>query len=319
MRDTTVPIYLIAGFLESGKTTFLRFTLEQEYFRIDGKTLLILCEEGEEEYDEVERAKKGVSIISVEEQEQLTTEFLNGLEKYYKPNMIMIEWNGVWKLVDLLDLDMPKEWAVTQIITMLDSTTFPMYINNMRAMILDEVRYSDVVIVNRCDDATDRSTIRRNIKAVNRKAMISYERADGKEAGEFEEELPYDMSADRLEISDADYGIWFMDATENAKNYEGKSIHFLAMLYVSPRLPKGFVVPGRMVMTCCAEDTQFSGFLAKLPAAVDPASLKSRMWFDVTADIHVQSMREYKGKGVVLYITSMVPAKEPADQLIYFS
>ena len=49
MDDIRVPIYLVTGFLESGKTTFLDFTLQQEYFAIDGKTLLILCEEGEEE------------------------------------------------------------------------------------------------------------------------------------------------------------------------------------------------------------------------------------------------------------------------------
>ena len=313
------PVFVINGFLESGKTSFIRDTLNDPQFLASGKVLLILCEEGEEEYDEVELAQKGVSIISVEEQEQLTTEFLTGLEIFYKPNMIMVEWNGVWKLVDFLDLDLPKEWQLSQIITLMDSTTFPMYINNMRSMILDEVRYSDVVIVNRCDDATDRSAIRRNIKAVNRKAMISYERADGKDAGEFEEELPYDMSKRELEISDADYGIWFMDATENYKDYDGKSVHFLSMLYVSPRLPKGYIVPGRMVMTCCAADTQFNGFLAKLPATINPDTLRSRMWFDITADIRVQSMREYKGKGVVLYITKMVPAQEPADPLVYFS
>ena len=313
------PVFVINGFLESGKTSFIRDTLNDPQFLASGKVLLILCEEGEEEYDEVELAQKGVSIISVEEQEQLTTEFLTGLEKFYKPNMIMVEWNGVWKLVDFLDLDLPKEWQLSQIITLMDSTTFPMYINNMRSMILDEVRYSDVVIVNRCDDATDRSAIRRNIKAVNRKAMISYERADGKDAGEFEEELPYDMSKRELEISDADDGIWFMDATENYKDYDGKTVHFLSMLYVSPRLPKGYIVPGRMVMTCCAADTQFNGFLAKLPATINPDTLRSRMWFDITADIRVQSMREYKGKGVVLYITKMVPAQEPADPLVYFS
>ena len=313
------PVFVINGFLDSGKTSFIRDTLNDPQFLASGKVLVILCEEGEEELDEVALLKKGVSIITVEDQDQLTTEFMKGLEDFYKPNMIMIEWNGVWKLVDLLDTDMPQNWVLSQIITLLDSTTFPMYINNMRAMILDEVRYSDVVIVNRCDDATDRSAIRRNIKAVNRKAMISYERADGKDAGEFEEELPYDMTQKHLEISDADYGIWHMDAAEHPEAYDGKSIHFLSMLYVSPRLPKGYIVPGRMVMTCCAEDTQFNGFLAKLPAAVDPDSLRSRMWFEITADIRVQNMREYKGKGVVLHITSMVPAKEPADPLIYFS
>ena len=313
------PVFVINGFLDSGKTSFIRDTLNDPQFLASGKLLLILTEEGEEEYDEIELSKKGVSIITVEEQEQLTTEFLLGLDDFYDPNMIMIEWNGMWKLTDLLELDMPESWMLGQIITMVDSTTFPMYLANMRAMILDEVRYSDVVIVNRCYDNTDRSQIRRSIKAVNRKTQISYERADGQVAGDFEDELPYDLSQKEIEITDADYGIWFMDASENPEHYEGKTLHFLAMLYVSPRLPKGFIVPGRMVMACCAEDTQFSGFMAKLPVTVAPESLRSRMWFEITADVHVQRMREYKGKGVVLYITRMVPAKEPADPMIYFS
>ena len=313
------PVFVINGFLDSGKTSFIRDTLSDPKFLASGKLLLILAEEGEEEYDEIALSKKGVSIISVEEQEQLTTKFLCDLEDFYDPDMIMIEWNGMWKLTDLLELDLPQNWVLGQIVTMVDATSFPMYLANMRSMILDEVRYSDVVIVNRCTDTTDRSQIRRSIKAVNRKTQISYERADGKPAGDFDEELPYDIKQKYIEISDADYGIWFMDATDNPDSYEGKSLHFLAMLYVSPRLPKGFIVPGRMVMACCAEDTQFSGFLAKVPAAVSIDSLKSRMWFEITADVHVQRMREYKGKGVVLYITSMVPAKEPADPMIYFS
>ena len=51
MDEIRVPIYLITGFLESGKTSFLNFTLQQDYFYTEGKTLLILCEEGEVEYD----------------------------------------------------------------------------------------------------------------------------------------------------------------------------------------------------------------------------------------------------------------------------
>ena len=313
------PVFVINGFLDSGKTSFIRDTLNDPQFLSSGKVLLILTEEGEEEYDEVELARKGVSIITVEEQEQLTTDFLCRLEAFYEPHMVMVEWNGMWKLLDFLDMDMPESWMLGQIITIVDSTTFPMYLANMRAMILDEVRYSDVVIVNRCDDATDRSLIRRSSKAVNRKTQISYERADGKAADDFEDELPYDITQQQIDISDADYGIWYMDASEYPEHYEGKTLRFLSMLYVSPRLPKGYIVPGRMVMTCCAEDTQFSGFLAKIPAAVDPASLRSRMWFEITADVKIQNMREYKGKGVVLYITSMVPAKEPADPMIYFS
>ena len=313
------PVFIINGFLDSGKTSFLRDTLNNPQFLSSGRVLLIQCEEGEEELDEVALSKKGVSILSVESQEQLTEQFLREMEKFYKPDMIMFEWNGMWKLTDLLDLDMPQDWVLAQIVTIMDATTFSMYLANMRSMVLDEVRYSDVVIVNRCDDSTDRSAIRRNIKAVNRKAQISYERADGKDFGEEEEILPYDITQSVIDITDADYGIWYMDASEHPERYVGKTVHFLSMLYVSSRIAKGYIVPGRMVMTCCAEDTQFSGFMAKLPAVVDPKALRSRMWMDVTAVCEMEYMKEYKGKGLVLHITRMLPAVAPADPLIYFS
>ena len=49
--DDITPVFLINGFLEAGKTEFLSFTMEQDYFRTEGKTLLIVCEEGDTEYD----------------------------------------------------------------------------------------------------------------------------------------------------------------------------------------------------------------------------------------------------------------------------
>ena len=49
--NISTPVYLVTGVLESGKTSFLDFTAKQDYFQIEGTTLLITCEEGEEEYD----------------------------------------------------------------------------------------------------------------------------------------------------------------------------------------------------------------------------------------------------------------------------
>ena len=45
-----IPVYLFTGFLESGKTTFIQETLEDSGFNMGERTLLLLCEEGEEEY-----------------------------------------------------------------------------------------------------------------------------------------------------------------------------------------------------------------------------------------------------------------------------
>lgn len=313
------PIFIVQGFLDSGKTTFIKETLEDPEFREEGKILIILCEEGEEEYDEVAYAKRGIQVITVEDEAQLTSEFLFGLETFYEPDMIMVEMNGMWKLENFLDLDFPEGWVMAQIITMVDSTTFPVYMANMRSLMLDEVRYADVVIVNRCDDNTDKVAIRRGIKPVNRKAQIIYEREDGMDAGEVEEELPYDMTKDELEITDDDYGIWYMDAMDHPENYAGKTVRFLGMLYVSPKLPTGYIVPGRMAMTCCADDIAFIGLLTKVPPTMDIRSLRSRQWFEVTATMKVEYQREYKGKGPVLYATKMIPAQEPADKLVYFN
>lgn len=313
------PVFIINGFLDSGKTTFIKETLQDPQFRNGGKILLILCEEGEEEYDEVALAKQGVSIVSVEKEEQLTDEFLFGLEMFYKPHMVMVEMNGMWKLASILERNMPDEWALVQIITIADATTFDAYMKNMRSLMLEEMKYSDIAIFNRCTDETNKTVIRRSIKPVNRKIQLIYEREDGIDDSEDEEELPYDISQSHLEITDEDYGIWYMDAMDHPDAYVGKTVSFLAMTYVSLKLPKGCFVPGRMAMTCCADDVAFIGFLAKPPAAVNVKQLKSRQWYQVTAVVKKEYQREYQGEGPVLYVTALVPAEEPADKLVYFN
>ncbi len=313
------PVFIIQGFLDSGKTTFIKETLQDPEFREEGKILIILCEEGEEEYDEVALAKRGIQVISVEEPSQLTSEFLAGLDIFYEPNMIMVEMNGMWKVEEFLDLDFPKDWMMAQIISIVDATTFSSYMANMRSLMLDEVRYADVIIVNRCDDSTDKTAIRRSIKPVNRKAQIIYEREDGLDNAEEEEELPYDMTKNELEITDDDYGIWYMDSMDHPENYAGKTVHFLAMLYVSPKLPKGYIVPGRMAMTCCVDDVAFIGLLTKVPPTMDITKLRSRQWVEVTATMKVEYQKEYQGKGPVLYASKLIPAAEPKDKLVYFN
>ncbi len=313
------PVFIINGFLDSGKTSFIKDTLNDPQFLEGGRLLIILCEEGEEEYDEVALQKKGVSIITVEEQSQLTGQFLNGLELYYNPNMIMFEMNGMWNMDEMMEMDFPENWVPSQIISLIDGSSIEGYLTNMKKMVLDLVRYSDIIIVNRCDDNTNKSLIRRSIKPVNRKAQLVYERADGRDAGAEEEELPYDMSQPFLEITDEDYGIWYMDCMDKPREYEGKTVHFLGMLYLSDKLPKGYCVPGRMAMTCCVQDIAFIGLLTKLPPVVDKSLLKNRQWVYVTAKIQVEYQKEYKGKGPVLYATKFEPAKEPAEKTVYFT
>lgn len=95
------PVYIINGFLGSGKTEFINFTLDQPYFQSSGKTLLLLCEEGEEEYDPYVLKRSKTIVETIEEEADFTPEKMVELEKKYHPERIIIEYNGMWKFRDL--------------------------------------------------------------------------------------------------------------------------------------------------------------------------------------------------------------------------
>ena len=133
---------------------------------------------------------------------------------------------------------------------------------------------------------------------------------------EAEEELPFDISQDVIEISDADYAIWYMDAQENYKKYDGKKVEFTGLVYNPDKMKKGVMVPGRFAMTCCIEDVTFLGFKCKYE---DSKSIAHKSWIHIVAEIRVEFAVEYKGKGPVLYPVSIEPADKPEDELVYFS
>ena len=108
----------------------------------------------------------------------------------------------------------------------------------------------------------------------------------------------------------------YMDAMENYKKYDGKIVKFLALVYNPDKLRKGVMVPGRFAMTCCIEDVTFIGFKCKYE---DESSIPHKSWITITARVHVEFAREYKGKGPVLYPVSIEPAEKPQDELVYFS
>lgn len=310
-----IPVYLFTGFMDSGKTTLVKETLSDESFTEGDKCLLICCEDGEVEYEEAELKKANTTLVMVEKEEDFTGDFLKELQTKYLPEKVFIEYNGTWEMSTLLETELPKYWVLVQSLATVDATTFDMFLANMRTMIMEQLFQADVVIFNRCDDSTDKGKYRRNVKALNRKAQLVYERADGT-LDERPEELPFDISGDEIEITDADYAIWYMDCMENPKKYEGKKISFLGLVYNPDKLKKGIFVPGRFAMTCCVEDVTFIGFKCKY---ADEDTIPHKSWIHITAEVHVEFAREYKGKGPVLYPVSITPAEKPEDELVYFS
>ena len=115
-----VPVYVVNGFLESGKTSFIRETLSDPYFSDGGKTLLLLCEEGEEEYDGHVLESYDTVQVTVEGKAEFTPEFLESCRKQYRPTQVMIEYNGMWGMQLLREIPLPRGWFLAQGITLVD-------------------------------------------------------------------------------------------------------------------------------------------------------------------------------------------------------
>jgi len=308
-----IPVYLINGFLDSGKTEFIQYTLSQPYFQSKETTLLICCEEGEIEYDEQLLKQTRTVLEVVEDEDDFTSQTLIGMEKKCKPGRIIIEYNGMW---DMKKMKFPWHWKVEQQITCVDGSTFMTYFSNMKSIFAEMIRKSELIIVNRCDQAMENlPTYKRNIMAINQKAEIIFEDKNGEVNATLEEELPYDVNAPIIELNDEGYGIWYIDALDNMSRYQGKTVSFVATVMKPDKMAKGYFIPGRMAMTCCADDMAFLGFAC----AYDQAdTLTEKQWVKVTAKVSIEYFADYGKEGPVLKAISVEEAKKPKEEVINF-
>ena len=314
MSEASVAIYLVNGFLDSGKTTLLRDTMNMDYFNDGQRTVLLRCEDGECEYDDEFLRAHNTVLVSVEEEEQLTPEFFSKLKGLHKPERVLIEYNGMWPMETILSTRLPRDWGIFQIITVIDGTTFDLYLNNMQSKIVDMVSEADMILFNRCIAEQPLASWKRSVRAVNRMAEIVFEDVKGMEL-EVQDILPYSLDEPSITLEDTDYGIWYLDIQEHPERYVGKTITYKAQAMTNPKLPKGTFVPGRNAMTCCADDIRFFGFLCKWPAV---KQLRTGEWVYVTAEIRWEHSPVYEDQGVVLYAKSVESGLRPEDPLVYF-
>ena len=316
MDEIQVPVYLITGFLESGKTSFLKFTLQQDYFASPEKTLVILCEEGEEEY-EPELLKNANAVLEViEDEADLTPERLKALADTHDPGRVLVEYNGMWLVSKLEEMQFPEGWGIVQHITTVDGSTFEGYLNNMKSLFMEMVRHADMVLFNRSTLEQPLATYRRGIKVVNQRAEIIFEDEEGELEDIFDGEMPFDINAPVVEIAPEDYGLWYVDAMEYPRRYQDKVVHFKARVLKPGDFPAGEFVPGRMAMTCCADDTTFIGFVCKYEKA---SSLENGAWVDVQAKMLVEYRAAYYGDGPVLEAQKVEMCEPLEEEMVYFN
>ncbi len=292
-----MPVYLFTGFLESGKTKFIQETLEDKRFCNKEKTLLLVCEEGEEEYAPEQFATDTVVIRVLEGQEQLTTENLTKWAQETKADRVVIEYNGMW-LLDALYAAMPEGWVVYQEFMFADAGTFLSYNGNMRQLVYDKLKSCELVVFNRFKPDMDKMEFHKVVRAASRRADIAYESTDGKVVyDDIEDPLPFDLNAPVIEIGDADFAEWYRDLGETPANYEGKTVRFKCRALKRSKMPANTFIVGRHVMTCCVEDIQFAALVCQWEKA---DSVQDDSWMILTAKLNFKFNKAYGRKGPVL-------------------
>ena len=305
-----IPVYVFTGFLDSGKTKFIQETLEDERFNAGEKTLLLVFEEGEEEYDFSTYPHQNV-YLEVLNQETVTTRELSALQKKYKPERIVMELNGMQQVGDLY-MRFPEGWAVAQEVMFADATTFQAYNANMRNLVMDKLVGAQMVVFNRLEKGDDVMPFHKLARAANRKIDILYDYTDGTtQFDDMEDPLPYDITADHFEVMDEHFAIWYRDMTEEPLKYDGKTVRFKGQVAMLRRDKDNMFAPGRFVMTCCVDDIQFCGIPCRY---TESKTLESRSWVMVTAKIAAEKHKLYKGDiGPVLTAISVERNAVPAE------
>ncbi|MEE0108119.1 MAG: GTP-binding protein [Merdibacter sp.] len=309
-------VYLFTGFLESGKTTLIQETLKDDGFNTgDEKTLILLCEEGEVCYTKRLAEQVHATVVSVNDPKKLTAPFLAKCEQLFHPDRVMIEYNGMWSVDQFLDVELPLRWILVQILSTVDASTFAMYLANMRSILYEQLRHSETIIFNRCDSSTDMLYLRNNIKAMNKRAQLIYESREGTILSAQEEQLPFDVSADHIELQDYDYGIWYMDALEHPRKYEGKTIAYNVKVYPVDLYKSNAYVAGREAMVCCSDDTSLIG-LWVYTKQLKPKALS---WIHLYGRIRVEFDEDYGGEVCVIDEIERTELQEHEDDYVYFT
>ncbi len=293
-----VPVYLFLGFLDAGKTKFIQETFEDERFDSGEKTLLLVCEEGEEDYTPSRFAVRKYAVVKVDEA-GLNMPNLTKLARENGAERVVVEWNGMM-LLDKFFEAMPDGWLIAQVMTFFDANTFMTYNLNMRQLVFDKIQYADMVVFNRFKGELRKEDFHKIVRSASRRPDIVYEYIGGKaEYDDIEDPLPYDINAPVIEIEDRDFAYFYRDIREEGQKYDGKTVRFKGLVALDRKMKRGTFGIGRLIMTCCAADIAYSGLVCE----GDPNFMLSpNEWLTITARVDFEYNKLYGEKGPVLKI-----------------
>lgn len=314
-----IPVYLFTGFLESGKTKFIQETMEDERFNTGEKTLILVCEEGIEEYNPSKFCYNKVYLEPIENESDLSPKYLKSLLNKHSAKRVLVEYNGMWMLKSLIEA-LPDNWIIAQEFMFAESSTFINFNQNMRSLVADKLNSCELVVFNRYNPTIDKMELHKIVRGLNTRANIAYEYPSGDvEYDDIEDSLPFDRDADIIEIKDKDYAYFYRNLSEDLEFYHNKTVSFKCVIAKNHELKANELVIGRHIMTCCIEDITFAGFLLTGSGAEARfTEFESRDWATVTAEVRVEYNKLYGRKGPVLYVKDINKAPLPDEEVATF-
>lgn len=282
-----IPVFAITGFIDCGKTTAILKLLRHLQTAEPKKTLLLVCEQGEVEYDYDTLRNLDTTLKYIDDEPSFEYEYIRSLEKETSAERVLIEYNGMW------DAALPKAvWDPEQVlqIMLIDTSTFDVYLSNLKSILADQLRRSDLIIFGRSESDSEKLPLyRRSARALNRNATIVFCNEDGEISFDPGEYLPYDLTDEPLTLNDDTFAAFYIDAMENPERYEDKHVKFSGIVLSTGKDERSCVI-GRIVLTCCSEDLSVFGFICDLKEKMD---LDREEWVDVDAVMGKEYSEKY--------------------------
>ena len=245
---------LVYGFLDAGKTSYIRENVCSDVFWKYGSTLILCFEQGEETYDPEALAAKRASAAYYEGGD--AGDFCMAALEQYRPDRVYVEMNA---MTEGLREALPACLKVTFAVTLIDWQTMPLYYKNFMPMMKQMVADSHQVVFRSCPSSELLAPYSQAFRLMNPKA--SYLRRDpmGYHEKAFEMFLPFSLDGPEILISEDRFLPFWLDALDHPEHYDGKRLRFSDPVELR-RTGVASLACGRVVMTCCMQDLQFMSF-----------------------------------------------------------
>ena len=308
--DRMKPVYVFSGFLDAGKTTAIKESLLDPGFNQGETTLIIAFEQGDEEYDEDFLFNSNSYIVYLDDIRELDEKKIRQLDDDYFPDRIILELNGMQD-DNLLFENGSANWLVVDYLTFFDARTLKNQMLNMRQFVFNHVINSAICYINRCSDQ-DLMYFRNNLKGINRNLMVAFLDEDSKII-KIEQQM-FDTSKP-LDIKDDDYGLWYIDAIDNADKYDGCEITLKVKWLETIKEYENVCIMGREAMVCCSNDLQKIGLTC---TNVDPDSIEKDKFYLLKGKL--EALDDENGdRTVILRTESIEEAQAPEDEYVNFN